>query len=226
MNTLKHIAIIMDGNGRWAKNREMLRMQGHIEGAKNIKRIANTVFSSGVNYLSLYAFSTENWNRPQKEVEGLVKLFNNYLEDVLDNRININYKVRLIGNRSVWNSNTLKLIDKVESMNPESEYQLNVCFNYGGRGEIVDAVNKLIQEGKTEISENDITNNIYTGAFPPPDMLVRTGKEKRLSNFFLWQSAYSELFFSDTLWPDFSEEEIKKLIEEYYSRNRRFGEIE
>ena len=225
MNNLNHIAIIMDGNGRWAKSRGLLRLQGHIAGAKNIEKMAEAVFSNDIKYLSLYAFSTENWNRPKDEVDGLLNLLNKYLVDIIKNNKNKNIKYRFVGNRYNLDRNIIDLIDKVESVNPDASYQLNICFNYGGKAEIIDAVNSLIKQGKKEITEEDITNNIYTGVFPPPDMIIRTGKEKRLSNFFLWQGAYSELFFTDTLWPDFNEKEINSMIKEYYTRDRRFGEI-
>lgn len=224
MNELKHIAIIMDGNGRWAKSRNLVRSLGHIEGAKNIKRIANYCADNDIKYLSLYAFSTENWKRAKEEVDKLMFLFNAYLRDVLQNLSTIRFAIKIIGTKTGLSKEQIELIDKVEEETKNNNYTLGICFNYGGQGEIVDAVNKLIADGKTSITKEDITNNIYTGIMPPPDMIIRTGNEKRLSNFFLWQSAYSELFFTSTLWPDFDENELNDMIKEYYSRTRKFGD--
>lgn len=225
MNELKHVAIIMDGNGRWAKGKGLSRTKGHIEGAKHLVDLVNNIFATGVEYLSVYAFSTENWKRSDDEVNGLLKLFAKYMGDIIDGLKSVNYKINIIGDKSFWNKKVITLINSVEkSTSKYTEHTLNICFNYGGRDEIVHAVNKLIKEGKEEITEEDITKNIYTGFMPPPDMIIRTGKEKRISNFFLWQLSYSELFFTDTLWPDFTIDEFKSLVDEYFLRKRRYGD--
>lgn len=224
MNELKHIAIIMDGNGRWAKSKGLPRTKGHLEGANKIKSIVEHCKNVGIQYLSLYAFSTENWKRSKDEVDALMILFKSYMEKIINSN-NVTFRLKIIGNREVLNKEYNDLIDLAENKTKSNNFTVAICFNYGGQDEIVDAVNKLIAHGKTSITKDDITNTIYTGIMPPPDMIIRTGKEKRLSNFFLWQSAYSELFFTDTLWPDFDNNELDSLINEYHSRVRKFGDV-
>ncbi len=219
-----HIAIIMDGNGRWAKNRHMPRSLGHREGVKTIDRIADAVFSRGIGYLTLFAFSTENWGRPESEVSGLLGLFKKYLKKNIPILTRKNISLNVLGDVSVLDEETVALVsDAYEKTHGLGGGVLNICFNYGGRAEIVRAVNSL--SGKTEITEQDISEVLYTGGMPDPDIIVRTGGEHRISNFLLYQSAYSEIYFVDTLWPDFSEAELDKIIADYSATDRRFGKI-
>ena len=219
-----HIAIIMDGNGRWAKNRHMPRSLGHREGVKTIDRIADAVFSRGIGYLTLFAFSTENWGRPESEVSGLLGLFKKYLKKNIPILTRKNISLNVLGDVSVLDDETVALVsDAYEKTHGLGGGVLNICFNYGGRAEIVRAVNSL--SGKTEITEQDISEVLYTGGMPDPDIIVRTGGEHRISNFLLYQSAYSEIYFVDTLWPDFSEAELDKIIADYSATDRRFGKI-
>ena len=191
----KHIAFIMDGNGRWAKKRLMPREKGHVAGAKKFKEIVRYLSKTDIECVTVYAFSTENWKRPKNEVNAIMSLLRDYIDEAEKEFHKNEVCVRFIGNRD------------------------------GGRAEITDAINALIAEGKTSITEDDITKTIYSGIVPPPDMIVRTGGECRLSNFLLWQSAYAELFFTNTLWPDLSTDEINEMIREFQSRNRRYGGI-
>lgn len=221
----KHIAFIMDGNGRWAKKRMLPREQGHIVGAKKFREIVQHCSDVGVEVVTVYAFSTENWKRPKKEVDALMQLFRDHMRETLQDFEKRNVRVLFIGNRDVFDDEMKKTMDKIEKLTSHRHKTLCIAINYGGKSEIVDAVNKLISKGKTAITEEDITKEIYSGAVPPPDMIVRTGGEMRLSNFLLWQSAYSELFFTDTLWPDLKNEEVDSMIEAYCQRNRRYGGI-
>lgn len=214
----------MDGNGRWAKNRHMPRSLGHREGVKTIDRIADAVFSRGIGYLTLFAFSTENWGRPESEVSGLLGLFKKYLKKNIPILTRKNISLNILGDVSVLDEETVALVsDAYEKTHGLGGGVLNICFNYGGRAEIVRAVNSL--SCKTEITERDISEALYTGGMPDPDIIVRTGGEHRISNFLLYQSAYSEIYFVDTLWPDFSEAELDKIIADYSATDRRFGKI-
>ncbi len=223
---VRHIAFIMDGNGRWAKKRLMPREYGHLEGAKNFKKlIRHCGDERGIPFVTVYAFSTENWKRPEKEVQALMKLFRGYLKDAKEGFLKEDIRVLFFGDRSVFDEDIRKEMDEVERLSASCSRTVCIAVNYGGRAEVVDAVNALINEGKQKITEEDITGAIYSGKVPPPDMIVRTGGEIRLSNFLMWQSAYSELFFTDTLWPDLSCEELDKIIDEFNTRNRRFGGV-
>ena len=218
-----HIAFIMDGNGRWAKKRLMPREYGHSAGAKKFKEIIRHLSGRGVDCITVYAFSTENWKRPKKEVDTIMRLFREYIGEAEKECESNDVRIRFIGNREVFDDRMKREMAKVEQMTASRSKTLCIAINYGGRGEIVDAVNALIAAGKTSVSEDDITGAIYSGAVPPPDIIVRTGGEVRLSNFLMWQSAYAELFFTDTLWPDLTTEEVDAIIEAYYQRNRRYG---
>ena len=222
---IKHIAFIMDGNGRWAKARGLPREAGHREGAKNFKRIVRHCGDIGISCVTVYAFSTENWKRPEQEVDALMKIFRRFISDGKKTHAEDRVHVVFIGNKSAFPCDMQKEMTDFEELTSCYARTLCVALNYGGRAEITDAVNALIAEGKSSVTESDITAHIYSGAFPPPDMIVRTGGEMRLSNFLLWQSSYSELFFSDTLWPDFSTEELDGLIEDFGKRKRRFGGV-
>ncbi len=217
-----HIAFIMDGNGRWAKARGLARSAGHVEGAKVFKKIVEGCFNLGIKTVTVYAFSTENWKRPKEEVDAIMNLMQEYIGDRLateDNR----YKIRFIGDESVFEGETYEKMQRLEAFNPDSEYTLYIALNYGGRDEICHAVNTLIAQGKTKITEEDISSHIYTSESPDPDLIVRTGGDVRISNFLMWQSAYSELFFTKTLWPDFEMSEVESIVAAFGSKERRFG---
>lgn len=217
-----HIAFIMDGNGRWAKAKKLPRSEGHEEGARSVKEITETAKKIGIKYITLYAFSTENWSRSPSEISALMELLNKTLDNYEKEK---DSGVRLIvsGRRDRLPANTLKKLDEViKSTAHNKQLTVNLALNYGARQEITDAVNRLISQGKTKITESDISTNLYN-TIPDPDLIIRTSGEERLSNFLLWQAAYSEFYFTDTLWPDFKEPQFMQAIEEYSRRERRFG---
>ena len=222
MKTPKHIAIIMDGNGRWAEQKKLPRKEGHKEGANSVEAVVQAALQEGVEVLSLYAFSTENWARPKLEVTYLMQL----LADTLDKFTDERYKdVRLVfsGRRKGLSATILNKLDEViETTAGKKKLTLNLCLNYGAKQEITDAVNKILAQGKTKITEDDIEKNLYQN-LPAPDLIIRTSGEERLSNFLLWQAAYSEFYFTKTLWPDFKGEDLRKAISEFSRRDRRFG---
>ncbi len=221
---LQHLAFIMDGNGRWAKAQGKPREYGHPAGAQTFRRITRYCGTIGIHYLTFYAFSTENWKRPKAEIDAIMRLFRKYLMDAFDEARKNNMVIHIMGDRSVFPSSLHKLMDDVEADSAGNNGTVvNMAMNYGSRAEIVHAVNRLIAQGKQQITEEDITANLYTAHCPPPDMIVRTGCEKRLSNFLLWQGAYSELYFTDVLWPDMTQNDVDAAIREFYSRKRRFG---
>lgn len=221
---LQHLAFIMDGNGRWAKAQGKPREYGHPAGAQTFRRITRYCGTIGIHYLTFYAFSTENWKRPKAEIDAIMRLFRKYLMDAFDEARKNNMVIHIMGDRSVFPSSLRKLMDDVEADSAGNNGTVvNMAMNYGSRAEIVHAVNRLIAQGKQQITEEDITANLYTAHCPPPDMIVRTGCEKRLSNFLLWQGAYSELYFTDVLWPDMTQNDVDAAIREFYSRKRRFG---
>ncbi len=231
----QHIGFIMDGNGRWAKERGLERSAGHKEGAKVFRKIGEYCADVGIKYLTFYAFSTENWNRPKKEVLALMNLFKEYLREG-DTRTGENsirqMRLRFIGEREGLPKDLLKLIEKAERETAHYEKMtVNIALNYGGRAEITHAVKSIAQQVKDgkinidDITESTICDNIYTAGQPDPDIIVRPSGEYRLSNFLPWQSAYSEFWFSDILWPDFTEEHVNKILEDYQKRNRRFGGV-
>lgn len=217
---LKHIAFIMDGNGRWAKSRALPRQIGHKYGAQAFEDTVRNCHKIGIKIVTVYAFSTENWSRPQKEVNALMELLDNYIERA-KNEKNIRYV--FLGDKSAFTQDLREKMIYLEDISKDCDNILNIAFNYGGRAEIVNACNALIKEGKTEITEEDISNSIYTAHCPDPDLIVRTAGECRISNFLLWQCAYSEFYYTNTLWPDFDEKELNKAIESFYSRKRRYG---
>lgn len=222
---LRHIAFIMDGNGRWAKNKGMPRTYGHAAGAANFKKIIEYCGSIGIKAVTVYAFSTENWKRPESEVSAIMKLFSEYIFEAEKSFEEKNIQVHFLGSKDVFPKELSERMTELEKASANKELILNIAVNYGGRDEIVHAVNELIKEGKTEISEDDISAHLYTKDSPPPDLIVRTGAEKRISNFLLWESAYAELYFTDVLWPDFDEKQVDICVKEFYSRKRRFGGI-
>lgn len=222
MNKLSHVAIIMDGNGRWAKLKNLPRKEGHKEGANSVEAVVQTALKKGISVLSLYAFSTENWARPKTEVTYLMQL----LADTLSKFTEDKYKdVKLVfsGRRLGLPKKILTKLDEViKATAGNKKLILNLCLNYGARQEITDAVNKILAQGKTKITEGDIEKNLYQN-LPAPDLIIRTSGEERLSNFLLWQAAYSEFYFTKTLWPDFKEKDFLKALLAYSNRERRFG---
>lgn len=222
---LQHIAFIMDGNGRWAKQKGMPREFGHKKGAETMKKIVEYCGSININCITVYAFSTENWKRPKNEVDAIMKLLGEYIDYLYTVMDKDNIQIHFIGDKSRFTPELRERLEKAESDSAKYERILNVALNYGGRDEIVHSVNRLIELGKTEITEEDITANLYTSHCSDPDLIVRTAGEIRTSNFLMWQGAYSELYFTDVLWPDFSERDVDLAVEEYYRRTRRFGAV-
>ena len=220
---LKHIAFIMDGNGRWATSRGKSREAGHTEGAKTFERVVRYCGDIGVKYVTVYAFSTENWSRPKKEVDRIMSLLERYLDRMLGRMEDYDVCVRFIGDRAPLSEVLKAKMERAERGTLGRSLVLNIALNYGGRAEIVHAVNTLISRGVTEVTEELIGENLYTADCPPPDLIIRTAGEQRTSNFLMWQSAYSELWFTDTLWPDFGEKEINEAVRCFYGRTRRFG---
>ena len=232
VNLPRHIGIIMDGNGRWAKKRGLPRTAGHTAGAANFRTITKYASSIGIEYLTVYAFSTENWSRPQEEVSALMGLFKDYLEEALRDFMDENIKVRFIGDVSKFPEELRELIHEVEvASSVKTGMVLNLAMNYGGRSELVRSFKTIaedIKNGKIlpeDITEEIIGNNLYTEGQPDPDLIIRPSGEQRLSNFMLWQSAYSEFVFFDILWPDFKTKHLDEAIERFTSRNRRFGAV-
>lgn len=222
---LQHIAFIMDGNGRWAQRRGMPRELGHTYGAATFKKIGRYCEKIGCKYMTVYAFSTENWKRPKKEVDAIMKLLDDYIEDCFKEMYDDNVRFRFIGNLSIFPESVRAKMAKIEAESAHKPFILNIAVNYGGREEIVHACNTLIASGKKEITEQDISDFTYTSEQPDPDLIVRTGGDLRTSNFLLWQSAYSEYYFSKTLWPDYSEQDVNEAVEAFYSRKRRYGGV-
>lgn len=225
-----HVAIIMDGNGRWAKKRFLPRLEGHRAGAKSVRNTVEECRKLGIRYLTLYAFSTENWTRPQEEVSGLMKLFIEYLKSEAATLAKNKVRLRAIGERDKLPSEILALLEDVEAQtSKEPELDLILALSYGSRQELVSTTKKIaakVQKGELsidEISESLIQSHLYTADIPDPDLLIRTSDEQRISNFLLWQCAYTEFVFTPVLWPDFSKEEFHKCLEEYQKRERRFG---
>ncbi len=222
-----HIAIIMDGNGRWAKKRSLPRSAGHAAGAKTFKDIARYCNKIGVKYLTVYAFSTENWKRPQAEVDGIMNLLRDYLKDATNFKAE-NIKLKFIGNFEPLADDIKELIvkDEKESENATG-LQVNIALNYGGRDELVNAVRGIVKSGVAaeDINEEIISEHLYTSSMPDPDLIIRPSGEYRLSNYLIWQSAYSELWFADILWPDFTSAHLEEAIAAFNKRNRRFGGI-
>jgi undecaprenyl diphosphate synthase len=223
----KHIGIIMDGNGRWAKARGKNRLVGHREGVESVRVIVEASKKIGIQNLTLYAFSTENWKRATEEVNGLMLLFEQFLKSEKKLMLKENIRLRIIGRKEGVSERLLRVIDEVEKETylPNPSLELNIAFNYGGRAEIVDGINKLLSEGKKKISEDEFKNYLYNTYIPDPELIIRTSGEFRTSNFLLWQSAYSEYYITDVFWPDFRENEYKKAIDSYIKRERRFGGV-
>ena len=219
-----HIGIIMDGNGRWAKKRGLPRTFGHKAGGETFVNIVTECRKMGIKCLTVYAFSTENWKRSETEVSALMSLMKEYMVRYTEDLVKNGIRLRILGDLSRFENSTVEEINKRIEMSKNNDgMTLCIALNYGGRAELTTAVNKLLKSGKTEITEKDISDSLYTEGLPDPDLIIRTSGEQRTSNFLLWQSAYSEYYFTDVLWPDFDEKELKKAVEEYSKRNRRFG---
>lgn len=230
MNIPNHVAIILDGNGRWAKAKGMPRNYGHVQGAKTVEKICEEAWRMGIHYLTVYAFSTENWNRPADEVEALMTLLRNYMKTCLKTAAKNNMCVRVIGDKSRLDEDIRKRIEELEgSTKDNTGLHFQIALNYGGRDEIRRAVMKLaeeVREGRLwpeQITEDVISDTLDTAGIPEPDLLIRTCGEQRISNFLLWQLAYTEFYFTPVAWPDFSKEELEKAVEAYNHRDRRYG---
>ncbi len=228
----EHIAIIMDGNGRWARQRNLLRTQGHLEGVKRVEEITRVAARLGIKILTLFAFSTENWQRPKDEVNMLMRTFIQVLNNKIKELRNANIRFHWIGRRDHIPREVWQCIEEAVRLTGENTgLTLNLALNYGGRTEIVDAARRLAQKVRNEelscedISEDVFGKQLYTAAFPDPDLLIRTSGEKRISNFLLWQLSYSELYFTEKFWPEFNEEEFVKALNDFKQRERRYGTV-
>jgi undecaprenyl diphosphate synthase len=228
----RHVAIIMDGNGRWARRRLLPRLEGHRQGAKSVRRAVEFCRSNGVSCLTLYAFSTENWQRPQTEVTGLMKLLSQFLESEVEEIHSHDIRIRIIGQIDrIPDPVRTKLVAAIEKTRLNTTMTLVIALSYGGRQEILAAAKNIAQEIASgaikleDVTEESFAGYLYTSDLPDPDLLIRTGGEMRISNFLLWQSAYAELYFTPTLWPDFDEKAFMEAIEAFKSRQRRFGKI-
>lgn len=222
----EHVAIIMDGNGRWAKKRGLPRVFGHREGVKAVRRSVEFAYKKGIKTLSLFSFSTENWKRPREEVMFLMNLFKETIDNEFDELIDKGIRIRFLSKREGIPDFVLERMERAESISKNNEkMNLLIALNYGGRYDIVQAVNRIIKDKIKVIDEESFKNYLLTHPFPDPDLLIRTSGEKRISNFFLYQIAYTELYFTETLWPDFDEEEFEKALKEYERRKRKFGSI-
>ncbi len=232
MNMPQHVAIILDGNGRWAKAKGMPRNYGHAQGSKNVERICEDAYKMGIKYLTVYAFSTENWNRPKEEVDALMKLLRNYMKTCLKTAEKNDMKIRVIGDKTKLDDDIRSRITELEEATKDNGgLNFQIAINYGSRDEITRAMRNLAKdcvEGKVNpenIDESVIESYLDTHGIPDPDLMIRTSGEQRLSNYLLWQLAYTEFYFTDVPWPDFSKEELLKAIEQYNKRDRRYGGV-
>lgn len=230
MNVPKHVAIILDGNGRWAKSKGMPRNYGHAQGSKNVEIICEEAYRMGIQYLTVYAFSTENWNRPKDEVDALMKLLRNYMKTCLKTAAKNRMCVRVIGDKTGLDDDIRNRIEELEAATVNNDgLHFQIALNYGSRDEIIRAVKKIMtdtEKGKLlpeQMNEAVFENYLDTAGIPEPDLLIRTSGEERISNFLLWQLAYTEFYFTDVPWPAFTKEELVKAVEEYNRRDRRFG---
>lgn len=230
MNTPQNIAIIMDGNGRWAQNRNKPRTAGHKEGVKTLKKIVKKAADLNLESLTVYAFSTENWKRPKTEVDFLLTLMRRTIQNEVDELLENGVKIKFLGRKNVLSQKLVEEIKLIEEKSAQnSNLTLNIAFNYGGRAEIIDAAKKIAKDYKAgkidlaKLEENNFADYLYHEELKNVELLIRTGGDLRLSNFLLWQSAYAELYFTEKFWPDFKEEDLNKAIEEFKQRERRFG---
>ena len=224
MNSIKHVAIIMDGNGRWGIKHKNSRNLGHKEGLKSVEKIIKTSIKNRIKYLTLYAFSTENWKRPKKEINFLFNLLENFLLNKISNLNKQKIKLKILGKKN-FSEKLIKLLNLAEKKTAQnSRLQINLALNYGSKSEIINALNE-IKKSKLKIHEANISRNLFTKNIPDPDILIRTGNTKRLSNFLLWQLAYSEIFFEKKLWPDFNEKDYNKILNKFKKIKRNYGNI-
>ena len=230
-NIPRHIAIILDGNGRWAKRRGLPRTAGHAVGAETFRKIATYCKDIGVEYLTVYAFSTENWKRPEGEVKTIMRLLNKYLQEAIDTMERDKIRMKIFGDLNALTEEQRELVRKTDEISQRYQgFQANICLNYGGRDEIVHAARRYAEDlaaGKAEgeLTEEQFGSYLYSAGIPDPDLLIRPGGEQRISNFLLWQCAYAEFYFSDVLWPDFGTDELDKAIAAFRQRDRRFGKV-
>ena len=225
MNPIKHVAIIMDGNGRWGLKNKGSRNAGHRAGLNTVEQIIEETVKLKIKYLTLYTFSTENWKRPKKEISFLFTLLENFLQKKINNLMKNEIKLKILGNRKKFSTKLQTLLNESEKKTLKNKkLQINLALNYGSKNEIINAV-KIINKKKLKISEKNIADNLFTRNIPNPDLLIRTGNTKRLSNFLLWQIAYTEIFFEKKLWPDFKKNDYTKIINEFKSLKRNFGAI-
>jgi undecaprenyl diphosphate synthase len=225
-NTINHIAMIMDGNGRWARKRGLSRLKGHEMGAQTTRRIVEAVKTRGIGYLTLYAFSSENWSRPKEEIEGLFRLLERFIDEEVDRLKNSGVCIHIIGDLSRFSKHLQDRIRfTIEETRTNTELHLAIALNYGGRDEIVRAVRKIVSQGMSpdRIDEKTFSAQLDTAFMPDPDLMIRTGGEWRISNYLLWQLAYTEIYFTDILWPDFDEKTLDEAIDWFGKRQRRFG---
>ena len=229
-NIPAHVAIILDGNGRWAKEKGMPRNYGHMQGAKAVEDILEVARDMGIKYLTVYAFSTENWNRPEAEVSALMKILRNYLKTSIKKSMKNNVRCRVIGDKTALSPDIQEAIAELEKATAgNTGLTFSIAINYGGRDEITRAVRKVADKVKSgeldpsDISEETINSNLDTNYLPDPDLLIRTCNEQRISNFLLWQCAYTEFYFAQVAWPDFDKEQLQMAVDAYASRNRKFG---
>ncbi|MBE6691178.1 MAG: di-trans,poly-cis-decaprenylcistransferase [Ruminococcaceae bacterium] len=222
---IRHIAFIMDGNGRWAKKRGLPREQGHQFGVKAFRRVLEHCRERGIPVVTVYAFSTENWKRPEKEVRSIIRLMDRYLSDFEKNMESYALRLRFMGDKTPFDEKMRQKMEKLEKDSVHYKRILNIGFNYGGRDEIVHACNALIAQGAVQVTEQELSDALYTAGCPDPDLIIRTGGDLRISNFLLWQAAYAELYFTDVLWPDFGPAELDAALEEFYTRQRRYGGV-
>lgn len=222
---LEHVAIIMDGNGRWAKARHLPRIMGHHEGVKAVERTVRAAKDLGIPYVSVYAFSTENWKRPKGEVFGLMGLFRYYMKAKLEELCKENIRIRFAGDIAALPEDIQEILRNAEEKTLHcSECQFIVCLNYGGRSELLNAINKIVeQKPDGPVTEEMVRKNLYLPDVPDPDLIIRTSGELRLSNFWLWQSSYSEYYFTKEYWPDFNKTSLEEAVKDYYERERRYG---
>ena len=232
MNVPQHIAIILDGNGRWAKSKGMPRNYGHAQGSKNVEKICEVAYKMGVKYLTVYAFSTENWNRPQSEVDALMTLLRNYMKTCMKTAEKNRMKVRVIGDKTRLDDDIRTRIEELEEASKNNDgLNFQIAINYGSRDEMVRAMRKMMKDCEAgKITSDEVTEEVFesyldTHGIPDPDLLIRTSGELRLSNYLLWQLAYTEFYFTDVPWPDFTKEELEKAIMQYNNRDRRYGKI-
>jgi undecaprenyl diphosphate synthase len=224
MNPLNHVAIIMDGNGRWGLKHKNSRNAGHRAGLSTVERIIKQSIKNKIKFLTLFAFSTENWKRPKKEINYLFNLLENFLINKIDDLHKQNIKLKIIGTKNFSKKLNLLLNLAEKKTSKNSKIQINLALNYGAKFELISAIKKL-QKNKKRINEKNIENFLYTKNIPDPDLMIRTGNTKRLSNFLLWQLAYSEIFFEKKMWPDFNDKDYLKIIKEYKNLKRNFGKI-